>query len=320
MAITTQSTSPTFFNFLKEGLLLPTHNRKLFTAVFAIIVASSYLLSLDSYLAIQPLTDEIRTDTNALNSTDPSSQKFLHLHQEMQDDGTRGFSITGVVYFLVPVIIRSVIQIVLHFSAVATYSGEMHTFASLLGKAKAQLKGPILTLAFVYALEMIAWMVLAVAMVVPLAFLMIKEYMASVYVYTLLVTVAFTFLISYLSFLRSLSMVVAVAEPGRHSAGAVGQAWRMMKGRKLMQAVLFIIVIVVFSAGFWPVVKTLAKKCALRNMAARLLLGFLYSILMAVVQVFDVCAMTVFYYECKGSTEASGTEYIKVSTKEQIDV
>ncbi|CAL5004547.1 unnamed protein product [Urochloa decumbens] len=274
MAIATQSTSPTFFNFLKEGLLLPTHNRKLFTAVFAIIVASSYLLSLDSYLAIQPLTDEIRTDTNnAFNSTDPSSQKFLHFHQEMQDDGTRGFSITGVVYFLVPVIIRSVIQIVLHFSAVATYSGEMHTFASLLGKAKAQLKGPILTLAFVYALEMIAWMVLAVAMV-----------------------------------------------PGRHSAGAVGQAWRMMKGRKLMQAVLFVIVTVVFSAGFWPVVQTLAKKCALRNMAARLLLGFLYSILMAVVQVFDVCAMTVFYYECKGSTEASGTEYIKVSTKEQIDV
>ncbi|CAL4996275.1 unnamed protein product [Urochloa decumbens] len=316
---TTQSTSPTFFNFLKEGLLLPTHNRKLFTAIFAIIVASNYLLSLGSYLPIQPLTDEIRTDTNALNSTDPSSPKLLHLHQEIQDD-TRDLSITGMVYFLVSVIIRSVIQIVVHFAAVATYSGEMHTFASLLGKAKAQLKGPILTLAFVYALEMIAWMVLAVAMVVPLAFLMIKEYMASVYVYTLLVTVAFTFLISYLSFLRSLSMVVAVAEPGRHSAGAVGQAWRMMKGRKLMQAVLFIIVTVVFSAGFWPVVKTLAKKCALRNMAARLLLGFLYSILMAVVQVFDVCAMTVFYYECKGSTEASGTEYIKASTKEQIDV
>ncbi|CAL5009556.1 unnamed protein product [Urochloa decumbens] len=318
-AITTQSTSPTFFNFLKEGLLLPTHNRKLFTAVFAIIVASTYLLSLDSYLAIQPLTDEIRTDTNALNSTDPSSPKLLHLHQEIQDD-TRDLSITGMVYFLVSVIIRSVIQIVVHFAAVATYSGEMHTFASLLGKAKAQLKGPILTLAFVYALEMIAWMALAVAMIVPLAFLMIKEYMASVYVYTLLVTVTFTFLISYLSFLRSLSIVVAVAEPGRHSAGALGRAWRMMKGKKLLQAVLFIFVTVVLSAGFWPVVQTLAKKCALRNMAARLLLGFLYSILMAVVQVFDVCAMTVFYYECKGSTEASATEYIKVSTKEQIDV
>ncbi|CAL5009029.1 unnamed protein product [Urochloa decumbens] len=320
MAITTQSTSPTFFNFLREGLLLPTHNRKLFTAVFAIIVASTYLLSLGSYLPIQPLTDEIRTDTNALNSTDPSSPKFLHLHQEIQDD-TRDLSITGMVYFLVSVIIRSVIQIVVHFAAVATYSGEMHTFASLLGKAKAQLKGPILTLAFVYALEMIAWMVLAVAMVVPLAFLMmIKQDMSLVFVYTLLITVAFTFLMCYLSFLRSLSIVVAVAEPGRHSAGAVGRAWRMMKGKKLLQAVLFIFVTVVLSAGFWPVVQTLAKKCALRNMAARLLLGFLYSILMAVVQVFDVCAMTVFYYECKGSTEASGTEYIKVSTKEQIDV
>jgi hypothetical protein len=54
-------------------------------------------------------------------------------------------------------------------------------------------------------------------------------------------------------------------------------------------------------------------------MAAGLLLGFLYSILKAAVQVFAACAMAALYYECKGSTEASAVGYVKVSTKEQFD-
>ncbi|CAN6195297.1 unnamed protein product [Urochloa humidicola] len=291
----TQSTSPTFFNFLKKGLLLPTHNRRLFVAVFAIIVASTSLLSVGSYLDIQPLTDEIRIDTNALNSTDPSSPKSLHHRDDIRD-----LSITGMVWLLISFIIRSVIQIVVHFAAVATYSGEMHTFASLLGKAKAQMKGPIFTLVFVYALEMIAFIVLAVVMGGLLAFLMIMQYKSLVSVCTLFLTVALTSFEYYISFLRSLSIVVAVAEPGCHCAAAVRRAWRMMK-RKLLRAVLFIVVTVVLSATFWRV-HTLAKTCALSNMTLGLLLGFLYTILMSAVQVFDVCTMAVFYYECKGST------------------
>ncbi|CAN6210216.1 unnamed protein product [Urochloa humidicola] len=323
---TTKNTSPslTFFNFLKEGLLLPSDNRKLFAAVLAITVASTYLLiSLGSYLTIQPQPDEIRTNTvtSARNSTDDpaSSPKLLHFHQEIQAD-TWDLSITSVVYPLVSVTIGWVIKIIIHFAAVVTYSGEMHTFASLLGKAKAHLKGPILTLAFFYALEMIACIAFAIAMtmVATLAILTIKQDLASVSVYTVLVTIAFSFLIYYCSFLSSLSIVVAVAEPGCHSAGAVGRAWQMMRG-KLLRAVVFTVVTVVLSAALWPV-HTIAKKCALSNMEAGLLLGFLYTTLMAGVKVFEVCAMTAFYYECKGSTEASTTEYIKVSTKEQIDV
>ena len=54
-------------------------------------------------------------------------------------------------------------------------------------------------------------------------------------------------------------------------------------------------------------------------MGEGLLLGFLYVIMMAAVQVFAACAMTALYYECKGSTQASAVGYVKVSTKEQID-
>ncbi|RCV10361.1 hypothetical protein SETIT_2G106100v2 [Setaria italica] len=282
------SKSPSFFNFLKEGLLLPTLNRRLFAAVFAIIVASSYLLPLGNDLAIQPFTDEIGIDSKALNGTDPSSQEFLHLIQEIMDD-TRKLLITATVGRLVSMSIGSVTQIVILFAAVATYSGELLTFASLLGKAKAQLKGPLLTLAFVYALE-IGYSALLPAMARLLTFLMIKQYLALILIGALLIIIACTFLV-YFNFICSLSIVVAVAEPGCHGAGAVGRAWRLMKG-KLLRAVLFIVVTVVLDAAIWPV---------LSKMASGLLLGFLYTILMAAVQVFDVCTKTAFYYECKGA-------------------
>jgi uncharacterized membrane protein len=191
----------------------------------------------------------------------------------------------------------------------------VHTFVSLLGKVKAQLKGPVLTLAFVYALE-IAYVALLVAMSALLMFLKIKKYFGLLTVGSLLFLVPVIFLV-YFSFLCSMSVVVAVAEPGCHGAGALGRAWRLMKGKR-RQAVLFIFVIVVLAVALTPIY-TLAKRFALTNMGEGLLLGFLYIILIAAVQLFAACAMTAFYYECKGSTEASAAEYIKVSTKEQVD-
>jgi len=314
---TGQRSTPSFFNFLKEGLLLPAQNRRLFAAVFAIIIASTSLLLLGQFLAVKPLLDEISIDTKALNSTDPRSPDFMHLIQEIQVDA-RDLMITSAVYVLVSLIIGWVIRIIVLFAAVATYSGELHTIASLLGKAKAQLKGPILTLAFVCALE-IAYLALVAAMAGLLFFLMIKRYLALLFVCALLVIVASIFAV-YFSFVCSLSIVVAVAEPGCHGAGAVGRAWRLMKGKgKLLQAVFFIFVTVVLAAAFWPVY-TLAKTCAVTNMALGLLLGLLYTALMAAVQVFASCAMTAFYYEGKGSTVALATEYIQVSTEEPINV
>jgi len=318
MATGGQRSTPSFFNFLKEGLLLPAKNPRLFAAVFAIIVASTSLLHLGHSLAVKPLLDEISIDTKALNSTDPRSPDFMHLIQEIRVDA-RDLMITIAVYLLVSLIIGWVIRIIVLFAAVATCSGELqHTFASLLGKAKAQLKGPILTLAFVCALE-IAYLALVAAMAGLLFFLMIKRYLALLFVCALLVIVASIFAV-YFSFVCSLSIVVAVAEPGCHGAGAVGRAWRLMKGKgKLLQAVFFIFVTVVLAAAFWPVY-TLAKTCAVTNMALGLLLGLLYTALMAAVQVFASCAMTAFYYEGKGSTVALATEYIQVSTEEPINV
>ena len=64
-----QSTTPSFFNFLKEGRLLPIHNQSLFASVFSMIVASTCLLLLVNHVTIQPLTDEIVLNAKVLNST-----------------------------------------------------------------------------------------------------------------------------------------------------------------------------------------------------------------------------------------------------------
>jgi len=92
-----------------------------------------------------------------------------------------------------------------------------------------------------------------------------------------------------------------------------------MKGKR-RQAALLISVTSLLAAALLRV-HALAKTCALTDKASGLLLGFLYSILKAAVQVFAACAMAALYlyYECKGSTEASAVGYVKVSTKEQFD-
>jgi hypothetical protein len=314
---TGQSSTPSFFNFLKEGLLLPSHNRRLFAAVFTIIAVSTCLLLLGNDLAVQPLIDELDLDTKALNSTDPSTsspEDILQLIQKTKDD-IRALLLTSAALVVLSVIIGSAIRLVLLFAAVATYSGELHTFGSLLGKVKTQLKGPVLTLAFVYALE-IVYFVLLVAMIGLVMFLMIKRYLGLFFVGSLLLLVSFVFLV-YFSFLCSMSVVVAVAEPGCHGAGALGRAWRLLKGKR-RRVMLFISVTGVLAAALTPVYN-LAKRYELTNMAAGLLLGFLYSILMSAVQLSTACTMIAFYYECKGRTEASAVGYVKVCTKEKVD-
>ncbi|TVU09938.1 hypothetical protein EJB05_43437, partial [Eragrostis curvula] len=322
------ASTPSCFNFLKEGALLPTRNRKLFAAVFVLAAASTSLLLLGNDLAVQPLADKLSLDATALNGTDPGvgatehpvfflgSPEFAHLIPEIQND-TRQLFLVGAAYSLLAVVVGSIVRIVLLFAAVATYSGELlHTFGLLLGRAKAGLKGPLVTLAFVYALE-IAYAALVTALVALLVFLALNKHYYALLVAEAVVLLAACVFLVYFSFLCWLSVVVAVAEPGCRGAGAVGHAWRLMKGRK-SRVVLFVAVIGAIAAVFSPV-HALAKTCALSNVASGLLLGLVYSVLTAALELFAVCAMTAFYYECKGSTEASATDYVQVPDQEQVN-
>ncbi|KAJ1288180.1 hypothetical protein BS78_02G070900 [Paspalum vaginatum] len=315
-----QSSTPPFFNFLKEGLLLPTRNPRLFAALFAIIVASTSVLLLGNDLAVQHLTDEIHHDVEALNSTNPSTQtqEYLHLLQEIRHDA-RELLLTGAAYLLLSIVVGYAIRVVVLFAAVRTYSSETHTFGSLLSEVRRHLKGPLLTLAFVIALQTVYVALLAAIAIFSysLKFIQNQYLMLFFALLLLLIIVSLSIFLVYFSILCSVAIVVAVAEPGCQGAGAVGRARRLMKG-KLRRAILLIAVTCVLSVAMYPV-HSHAKRRVESNMASGWLLGFVYTVLMAAVQLFTDCAMTAFYYECKASTEASATQYAMVATKEQFD-
>ncbi|KAE8777591.1 hypothetical protein D1007_49561 [Hordeum vulgare] len=316
-----QSTGPSFFNFLKEGLLLPTRNRRLFMAVYAVVFASTTLLLLGSDVVILPLANEIQLDLMALDSADPGSPDFAKLVQEVQDD-TKELLLVGAGYLVLAVVVSSAVRILLLFAAVSTYSEPTATSLSLgalLGKARAQLKGPLLTLGFVYVLQIVCIVLVAFMGVLlgVLMFMLRHHLIVLVVASTPLLAAAIIFTV-YFSFLCSLSIVVAVAEPGRHGAAALGEAWRLAKGKR-RQIVPYLAATGALAAVLSPV-HTLARACAGDNkVALGLLLGLVYAALMALVQLFAVCAMTAFYYECKENSDnqlRAATGYAKLSSEE----
>uniref|UniRef100_A0A0D9XB78 Transmembrane protein n=1 Tax=Leersia perrieri TaxID=77586 RepID=A0A0D9XB78_9ORYZ len=306
-----QNSNPSFYNFLKEGFLLPSRNKNLFTAVFALVAVSTSLLVVSSDLAVQPLVEEIRLDANALNSTDPNSPEFTKLINEIQDD-TRKLMIAVAVYLLFAVVIASAIRIILLFAAVATYSGERHSFGELLGKARSQLKGPVLTLAFVFVLE-IAYVALLAAMAGLIGFLIVHKHYVTVLVLSMLVLVGAIFFV-YFSVVCNFSVVVSVAELGCHGAGALGRAWRMVKSKK-RRLVLYVAAVSVLAALVSLLHNLTMTIWARGSVVAGLLLVLVYAVLMAAVDLFGVCAITAFYYECKEAVVTD--QYVRVSTDEQ---
>jgi hypothetical protein len=113
------------------------------------------------------------------------------------------------------VIIRSVIEIVVFFAVVATYSSELHTFGSLLGKVKTQLKGTVLTLAFVYALEIASIAVLIFMSSLVMA-LMILKYFGLFFVGSLLLLVP----------LHLPRVLLRLLPERRHGSGRARLPWR----------------------------------------------------------------------------------------------
>jgi hypothetical protein len=115
---TSQNKAPSFFNFLKEGLLLPSRNRRVFTWVSALILVSTALLVLGNDLAVQPLADEIKLDIKALNTTEPGSPDFNRLLQEIQNV-SKELLLVGAGYLLFAIVVGSAVKIVVLFAAVS---------------------------------------------------------------------------------------------------------------------------------------------------------------------------------------------------------
>jgi hypothetical protein len=308
---TSQKKTRSFFTFLQEGLLLPSRNRRLFTWVCALILASNALVSFSGDLVVKPLADEIQLDLKALNTTEPGKPDFKKLLREVKKD-TKKLLLISWGHDLLAVAVRAAVRIVVLFAVVLTYSGEhpgTTTFRAVLCQAKAQIEGPLLTLAFAYVLGLAKFVLLAV-MASPVGILTAMQYHVALSVASLLLSAAYVGG-EYISFLCSFSVVVAVAEPRCHGAAALGKAWRLVKGKK-RQVTLYLAITTAVAYAVSPV-RTLSRTYAGNSAALGFLLGFVYEVVQALVELFSDCAMTAFYYE---SRENSTGGYAKLSTKE----
>ncbi|KAF8724091.1 hypothetical protein HU200_021104 [Digitaria exilis] len=318
----TPSPPTSFFKILKDGVLLPARNRSLFMVVFALAVAYTSLLLLINDLAIKPRANDVLRDvmafrvTNGTEAITPDERD--QLLQSLGKDTWR-LVWASAAYLLLDVTVGNAVWIVALFAAVATFSGETSScsFAALLGKARAQqLKGTVLTVAFVYGLQVAYFVLLLSAMAALLVHLFVKGPTGLLLLGFLLLFAAAVFLV-YFVFLCALSVVVAVAEPERHGAGAVGRAWRLLRGRK-RRAVLLVAMVGALNFACYRA-HALARTRAVGSTALGMLLGFVYAVAVAGVELFAVCAMTAFYYECKESNDAATTkEFVKLASEEPL--
>nr|CAB3476740.1 unnamed protein product [Digitaria exilis] len=299
--IPTPSTS--FFNILKDGALLPFRNRSLFIAVFALTVAYTLLRRLVNDMAVS--TDELLRDVMAFSNDTDATRSPDEVHRFLRDLAKDTWNLfwPGGAQRLLDFTVGNAVWIVSLLAAVATYAGETScSFATLLGKAMAQLKGAALTIAFAYVMQ-VAYAVLLISAMAALLVLdrLFENVPAGLLILGWLLLAAAAVFLEYFAFVCRLSLVVAVAEPDRHSASAVRRAWQLLRGRR-RRAVLLIAVtsaLAFVCNRAYGLARTRAVSCE--------------------ASLFAVCAITAFYYECKARNDAAtATEFVKLASEELL--
>ncbi|KAF8740066.1 hypothetical protein HU200_013826 [Digitaria exilis] len=270
--------STSFFNILKDGALLPFRNRSLFIAVFALTVAYTLLRRLVNDMAVS--TDELLRDVMAFSNDTDATRSPDEVHRFLRD------------------------------LAKDTWN--------LFCPAMAQLKGAALTIAFAYVMQ-VAYAVLLISAMAALLVLdrLFENVPAGLLILGWLLLAAAAVFLEYFAFVCRLSLVVAVAEPDRHSASAVRRAWQLLRGRR-RRAVLLIAVtsaLAFVCNRAYGLARTRAVSCE----ASVMLLWFVYVVVMDAVELFAVCAITAFYYECKARNDAAtATEFVKLASEELL--
>lgn len=310
---------PGFFTFLKHGILLPARNRGLFLPLLALTAALAAALLLANSLAVQPLAAAVLLDADAISRADPASAAYPGLVKSLKRELRRLLLDIGACV-LAAVVAGSAIKIATVFAAVAAFSGttERPTVATVVGSAKGNLWGPVLTVAFGYVLE-----VACAGGIVALALLMVflLEYsLLLLFLDALLVLLASLFLV-YLTVVCAVAVVVSSAEPGRRGAGAVSRAWRLMRGKNA-QVVLYLVATCALGAAVSPVY-TLALWWWPRSAASGAAAGVAYVLLLGAVEVFSVAAVTAYYFECRESKEQeemAGHRYAKLPNGDEANI
>ncbi|KAM0848838.1 hypothetical protein ACQ4PT_054116 [Festuca glaucescens] len=297
------------FTFLKEALILPTRNPKLFTPVLLLLAVTAFLAPAVQVLFVQPLAGDMANHLFEMSNMDPSSPEYAKILEEIKQDAVK---LVLIVFaeLIVMLTLVFVNQIIAFFAASTTYSGDRYSLVELIREISkgSTLKGPFITLAVVTALNFV-WMAVLAAL---LSVIMRDGGMLSVQgLIFVLGFIAFM----YYTVLALVGVAASVVDEEYRGVCALRQAWTLMTRVKRKEALVLVLV-----AHLLPTVVTpfygVALMYAKKSMAVALCMLAVYAFLSGALQVFYLAAATMYYYEAMDSKEAAPCGYAKIPSGE----
>ncbi|CAL4952405.1 unnamed protein product [Urochloa decumbens] len=272
-----------FFGFLKDGVVMVTRNRSLFLPLAALHAARSTAHLAAKTLAFRSFAAAYLAGRWRLLL--PAGAAYLAAH------ATLGLAIDAAIAAAAA-------------SSSRSGEGQDTTLASVPGKVKGNLVGPMATAAFGRIVE---WGLVGVGMLLAIP--------AAVYMDTaiallalLFQIVAFLFALLYSGAVCEVAVVVAAAEPGLRGAGAAGRARRLMRGaRKLAQAALYSLVSWALKKAIWKAhaaaVARLPDSGLLSTTALFPVHGVVVYLLLGALKVLRTATVTAYYLDCRRTKE-----------------
>ncbi|KAJ4763367.1 transmembrane protein [Rhynchospora pubera] len=254
--------SPSPLSFLWQALHLPSKNPELFSIVFSIYILSHLLLYDGFLLSIAPLVFKLSDLAKLLPKIDPSSPEFTEL--------------------------------VVTVKASTTYRGELLTLNEVLNKVKGYIKGPLITHLFV-ALSGLVCIISFAVIVFAISRYFPSNSKISSWFFAIPLILFASLLLVYLSIFWSKGVAISLIEPIFYEIGAILHATELLNGKKIQ--VLLLILVFITISGIINLGNIIIMKFS-GSQADSWVLGFVYQILLHVMNLYTTMATTVLYYEC----------------------
>ncbi|KAM0840494.1 hypothetical protein ACQ4PT_059624 [Festuca glaucescens] len=287
MAATTAQQPASVFTFLKHGILPPTSRCGLFLQLVAVSAVLSTALHLFKSHALQPLAPAAANLWANFCRRDVEAKALATLVENFL--ANQGWLLLlGAAYLVADIALAFAIQIATVSAAMATLSGERHSFLPFLRKAKGNATGPFVTVALGCLLKA------AFVGAIILYYAAVFSHQHSPRVlsrHAMLGVIAVLFYL-FLDVVCAVAFVASVAEPGLRGTGAMGRAWRLASEGEV-RAVLYV-------TGTLLLGRAASEVCilavALLPRAAATVIT--YYLLLGAAQVFSAAAVTAYYFEC----------------------
>ncbi|KQJ84802.1 uncharacterized protein LOC100837344 [Brachypodium distachyon] len=303
------TSSSSCFSFLREALLLPTRNPKLFTPVLLFLFVASMVAPLTNVLCIQPLAADLGHLAAETKNTDPTSAEYARILEETQRDATKILAAAAAL-LLVALPLAFAKQILAFSAASTTHSGGRYSLAELLralttkGSGALNLKGPCITIAVVTVLE-----VSSMALLGALLYAMIggrgssKSGVIFVVLGLLFVLAVIAFL--YLNVVAMVGVAASVVDgEGCRGLRALRRAWGLMTRVKWKKGFVLLLPAYLLPTLVAPLY-AFGMMYAKTSMAIGLCLLSVYALLSSACELFAIAAATVYYYQAMEGREGT---------------